>query len=164
MMKVVAEEIIFRKMTLSDIPSILEIEHDAFETPWTEEAFQNELTNNLFAQYMVMEYEGDVIGYAGMWIIIDEAHITNIAIRSSYRGQGLGKQLIYEIQRTAQFLGANKMTLEVRVGNIRAQSLYRKFGFKDAGIRPRYYSDNNEDALIMWADLPQAEIGVSEDE
>lgn len=163
-MNVIAEEIIYRKMTLSDIPTILDIEHDAFETPWTEEAFQNELTNNLFAQYMVMEYEGKVIGYAGMWIIIDEAHITNIAILSPYRGQGLGKRLIFEIQRTAQFLGAKKMTLEVRVGNIRAQSLYRKFGFEDVGIRPGYYSDNNEDALIMWADLPEAEIGVIENE
>jgi len=161
-MNIIEEELIFRKMTLDDIPCILQIELDAFETPWTEEAFRNELTNNLFAQYMVMQYKDEIIGYAGMWIIIDEAHITNIAILTPYRGIGLGKKLIYEIQRTAQFLGAQKMTLEVRVSNMRAQSLYRKFGFEDAGIRPRYYSDNNEDALIMWAELQQSVNGVNE--
>lgn len=164
MMNIVEEELIFRKMTLDDIPAIVQIEQDAFETPWTEVAFRNELTNNLFAQYMVMEYKEQAIGYVGMWIIIDEAHITNIAILSPYRGQGLGKKLIYEIQRTAQFLGAQKMTLEVRVSNMRAQSLYRQFGFEDAGIRPGYYSDNNEDALIMWAELQQSVNGVSRSE
>lgn len=163
-MNIAEEQFVFRKMTVTDIPSIVEIEHDAFETPWTAEAFHNELTNNLFAQYMVMEWNNEIIGYAGMWIIIDEAHITNIAILSPYRGQGLGKRLINELQRTAQFLGAKKMTLEVRVSNVRAQALYRQFGFEDAGVRPGYYSDNNEDALIMWADLPPVENGVEYDE
>lgn len=154
-MNVRKEELIFRKMTLQDLPDIMRIEQDAFATPWSEEAFRNELTNNMFAQYMAMEYKGRVIGYAGMWIIVDEAHITNIAILSEYRGKGLGKLLLAEAQRTASFLGAVRMTLEVRASNEVAQHLYRQFGFVNAGIRPGYYSDNNEDAIIMWADLPQ---------
>ena len=147
------EKLVFRKMTLEDLPQIMQIEQDSFSIPWTQDAFYNELTNNMFAQYMAVELAGEVIGYAGMWIIVDEAHITNIAILSKYRGQGIGKLLMHEITKTARFLGAVKMTLEVRVNNIAAQNLYRQFGFEDAGIRPRYYSDNNEDALIMWADL-----------
>jgi ribosomal-protein-alanine N-acetyltransferase len=154
------EKLIFRKMTLDDLADIMKIEQDAFATPWTEEAFRNELTNNMFAQYMAMEYRGKVIGYTGMWIIVDEAHITNIAILTPYRGQGLGKLLLHEVQRTASFLGAARMTLEVRESNEIAQRLYRRFGFAHAGVRPRYYSDNNEDAIIMWAELPQGERGA----
>ncbi|QYR20852.1 ribosomal protein S18-alanine N-acetyltransferase [Paenibacillus sp. sptzw28] len=151
--------LIFRTMTPSDIPVIAQIEHEAFTCPWTQEAFMNELTNNHFARYMVMEYDGDVIGYGGMWTIMDEAHVTNIAVRAGYRGQGLGKKLMTELQRTAVFFGAARMTLEVRVSNEIAQRLYRKLGFEPAGIRPGYYSDNQEDALIMWAELSALEGG-----
>lgn len=98
-----AEDFVFRRMTLDDLPDIMSIEQDSFTTPWTEEAFINELTNNMFAQYMVMEYQGKVIGYGGMWIIVDEAHITNIAILTPYRGQGLGKRLMHELQRQHGF-------------------------------------------------------------
>ncbi|MCM3633816.1 ribosomal protein S18-alanine N-acetyltransferase [Paenibacillus camelliae] len=150
-------------MTLDDLPDIMSIEQDSFTTPWTEEAFINELTNNMFAQYMVMEYQGKVIGYGGMWIIVDEAHITNIAILTPYRGQGLGKRLMHELQKTARFLGAVRMTLEVRASNEIAQRLYRRYGFEAAGIRPGYYSDNQEDAVIMWADLPQGRTGTSDE-
>lgn len=163
-MGVVVEKLVFRKMTLDDLPSIMNIEQDSFATPWTEEAFRNELTNNMFAQYMVMEYEGEVIGYAGMWIIVDEAHITNVAILTPYRGQGLGKLLMAELQRTASFLGAARMTLEVRASNEIAQRLYRRYGFVNSGVRPGYYSDNQEDAIIMWADVPQLEKGDECDE
>lgn len=159
-MSIQIDELVFRKMTLDDLPDVMKIEQDAFATPWTEEAFRNELTNNMFAQYMAMEYKGQVIGYTGMWIIVDEAHITNIAILSPYRGLGLGKLLMHEVQRTASFLGAVRMTLEVRESNEIAQRLYRQFGFVNAGVRPRYYSDNNEDAIIMWADLPQGKEGA----
>ncbi|MEK4251547.1 ribosomal protein S18-alanine N-acetyltransferase [Paenibacillus sp. FSL W7-1287] len=150
-------------MTLDDLPDIMSIEQDSFTTPWTEEAFINELTNNMFAQYMVMEYQGKVIGYGGMWIIVDEAHITNIAILTPYRGQGLGKRLMHELQKTARFLGAVRMTLEVRASNEIAQRLYRRYGFEAAGIRPGYYSDNQEDAVIMWADLPKGRTGTSDE-
>jgi ribosomal-protein-alanine N-acetyltransferase len=145
----------FRAMRLQDIPQICRIEIDAFPTPWTEAAFHNELTNNQFAQYMVMEYDGHIIGYGGMWIIMEEAHVTNIAVLSSFRGRKLGERLVSELQRTASFLGAERMTLEVRVSNQIARNLYEKLGFYSVGRRRGYYSDNGEDALIMWADLPK---------
>lgn len=156
------DNLVFRSMVLDDIAIIAAIEHEAFTTPWTEEAFRNELVNNMFARYMVMEYEKEVIGYGGMWVIIDEAHVTNVAVRSDWRGLGLGEQLLSELQRTAVFFGADKMTLEVRVSNEVALRLYRKLGFESAGIRPAYYADNQEDALIMWADLSSNRFQVEE--
>ncbi|MBO9600395.1 MAG: ribosomal protein S18-alanine N-acetyltransferase [Cohnella sp.] len=130
-----------------------QIERESFTAPWSEEAFRNELMNNMFAKYMVMERDGGILGYGGMWMIVDEAHVTNIAVREAYRGQGLGKRLLQELMRTAQWLGALRMTLEVRVTNEIAKSLYERMGFVPSGIRPNYYSDNMEDALIMWAEL-----------
>ncbi|WP_028609381.1 ribosomal protein S18-alanine N-acetyltransferase [Paenibacillus harenae] len=155
-------KLLFRSMTVADVPSIVAIEQQAFTCPWSTEAFINELTNNLFARYMVMELGGEIIGYGGMWIIMDEAHVTNIAVLSGYRGLGLGNRLLLELQRTAVFYGAAKMTLEVRVSNEIAQNLYRKHGFEPSGIRPRYYSDNDEDALIMWSELDQEELKAGE--
>ncbi|MFC4779603.1 ribosomal protein S18-alanine N-acetyltransferase [Paenibacillus sp. GCM10023252] len=150
---------VYRSMQLEDIPAIVAIEQEAFTGPWTAEAFTNELTQNHFAKYMVMEDEQHIIGYGGMWVIIDEAHVTNIAIRRDYRGQGLGKRLLMELQRTAVFFGASRMTLEVRVSNQIAQQLYVKLGFQPSGVRPKYYSDNGEDALIMWAELTPDRAG-----
>ncbi|MBO2943768.1 ribosomal protein S18-alanine N-acetyltransferase [Paenibacillus sp. F411] len=157
----------FRRMTLDDIPSVMEVEQDAFSLPWTEEAFQNEMTMNHFAHYMVMEYEGQLIGYAGMWTIVDEAHITNVALLGDYRGRKWGERLLDELMKTAAFMGMERMTLEVRVSNEVARNLYVKKGFAPAGIRKGYYSDNQEDALIMWAELDayraQAQEEGSED-
>ncbi|KAA9004965.1 ribosomal-protein-alanine N-acetyltransferase [Paenibacillus spiritus] len=150
-------------MTLQDIPRILVIEREAFTMPWTEEAFRNELTHNHFAKYMVMEWQGDIIGYAGMWAIVDEAHVTNIAVLEAYRGRKWGERLLDELMKTAAYLGMKSITLEVRVSNEVAQNLYRKKGFRPAGVRKGYYSDNREDALIMWADLPAyRDFGVME--
>ncbi|GGF83156.1 ribosomal-protein-alanine acetyltransferase [Paenibacillus albidus] len=146
--------LVFRLMQLEDIPAILVIEREAFTMPWTEEAFRNELTHNHFAKYMVMELNGYIIGYAGMWAIVDEAHVTNIALLEAYRGRKWGERLLDELMQTAAYLGMNSITLEVRVSNEIAQNLYRKKGFRSAGTRKGYYSDNREDALIMWADLP----------
>ncbi|WP_429368923.1 ribosomal protein S18-alanine N-acetyltransferase [Paenibacillus sp. DS2015] len=144
----------FRPMKLEDIPSIMIIEREAFTLPWTEDAFRNELTNNLFARYVVLEHDGESIGYAGMWTIVDEAHVTNIALLEAYRGRKLGGLLLGELMNTASQLGMLSMTLEVRVSNRIAQKLYERKGFTSAGLRKGYYSDNNEDAMIMWADLP----------
>lgn len=143
----------FRLMQMADIDQICGIEEEAFASPWTAAAFQNELANNLFARYVVMEWNGEIIGYGGMWLITDEAHITNIAVRSDYRGRKLGEKLLRELQDTARVMGASRMTLEVRVSNHVAQRLYKKMGFIPTGVRKGYYSDNMEDALIMWAEL-----------
>lgn len=145
---------VFRAMGLEDIPHILVIEREAFTMPWTEQAFRNELTHNHFASYMVMELNGEIIGYAGLWAIVDEAHVTNIAVLERFRGRKWGERLLDELMRTAVFLGMRSITLEVRVTNEVAQNLYRKKGFRPAGTRKGYYSDNREDALIMWAELP----------
>lgn len=147
----------FRSMTVQDIPHVVEIEQESFTTPWSSQAFMNELTNNHFAQYIILEYDGEVAGYGGMWIIMDEAHVTNIAIKSKYRGRKWGERLLIELQNSAAFLGAVRMTLEVRKSNQIAQRLYEKHGFRSVGIRPKYYTDNNEDALIMWVNLPKYE-------
>ncbi|SEO62174.1 ribosomal protein S18-alanine N-acetyltransferase [Paenibacillus sp. OV219] len=165
-MKVIEDvsRLVFRMMTLDDVPTIVAIEQESFTSPWTEEAFVNELTNNHFARYMVMDYEGEVIGYGGMWTIMDEAHVTNVAVREQYRGFGLGTKLMVELQRTAVMFGAKRMTLEVRVSNEVAQRLYSKLGFEPSGIRPGYYSDNMEDALIMWAELNSSGVGLTDDD
>ncbi len=148
-------DVTFRQMTVADIPAVVGIEREAFTAPWSPEAFVNELTHNHFARYTVMELEGEIIGYGGMWTIVDEAHVTNVAVRSIYRGRGYGERLMRVLQEKAVAYGAVAMTLEVRVSNETAQNLYRKLGFKASGLRPKYYTDNQEDALIMWADLTE---------
>jgi ribosomal-protein-alanine N-acetyltransferase len=140
----------FRQMELVDIPAVVDVEYQSFPIPWTAAAFRNELTNNMLAKYMVLTINGVVAGYAGMWLIVDEAHVTNVAIHPDFRGQGLGEQLMHELGRVAAYMGMRAMTLEVRVSNVRAIRLYTKMGFEEAGVRKGYYSDNGEDALVMW--------------
>ncbi|OXM84468.1 ribosomal protein S18-alanine N-acetyltransferase [Paenibacillus rigui] len=153
--KDIVDALEFRSMQMEDIPAICDIEQEAFTTPWTAGAFQNELTSNQFARYLVMEFNGQVIGYGGMWLIMEEAHITNVAVRKGFRGQKLGERLMRELQKTASFFGALRMTLEVRASNFVAQNLYEKLGFYSVGVRRGYYTDNREDAIIMWVDLPK---------
>lgn len=143
----------FRFMELKDIDQILLIERLSFTIPWSREAFYNELTHNQYARYLVMEEQESIIGYCGIWIVLDEAHVTNIALLPEYRGKGLGTGLLRKAMIEAKELGALTMTLEVRVSNYVAQSLYRKLGFENGGIRKNYYSDNQEDALVMWVKL-----------
>ncbi|MFZ7947046.1 MULTISPECIES: ribosomal protein S18-alanine N-acetyltransferase [Bacillaceae] len=144
---------VFRYMREEDIDQVLEVEHASFTTPWSREAFYNELYNNKFAVYIVLEEDGKIIGYCGTWVVIDEAHVTNVAILPEYRGKKLGEALMRKLIAVAREMGARTMTLEVRVTNHVAQSLYRKFGFQNGGIRKNYYSDNQEDAQIMWVSL-----------
>ncbi|WP_026582797.1 ribosomal protein S18-alanine N-acetyltransferase [Bacillus sp. J33] len=143
----------FRFMNEQDIDEVLEIEYKSFATPWSREAFYNEITQNQFAVYVVLEEEDKVIGYCGMWIVVDEAHITNVALLPEYRGRKLGEALMRKGMAVAVEMGAKTMTLEVRVSNFTAQSLYRKLGFQDGAIRKNYYTDNQEDALVMWVNL-----------
>lgn len=143
----------FRLVNKNDIEELLKIEHESFTLPWTREAFQNEFSINQFAVYVGLEDEGKLIGYCGVWIIIDEAHITNVAILPEYRGRKLGEALMRKVMELAIEREVKTMTLEVRMSNEVAQSLYRKLGFQDGGIRKNYYSDNQEDALVMWVNL-----------
>jgi ribosomal-protein-alanine N-acetyltransferase len=146
----------FRPMALTDLDRIMEIEHLCFTMPWSRDAFVAELTQNHFAHYLVVEKDGQVIGYGGMWLILDEAHVTNIAIHPEQRGKGYGEELLRRMMALSIARGGTAMTLEVRVSNLPAQRLYEKMGFVSHGIRKGYYTDNNEDALIMWVELPRA--------
>ncbi|MFP7299944.1 ribosomal protein S18-alanine N-acetyltransferase [Neobacillus niacini] len=144
---------VFRYMKEEDIDQILEVEHASFATPWSRDAFFNEINNNKFAVYIVLEEDLKIIGYVGAWVVIDEAHVTNVAVLPEYRGRKLGEALLRKMMKLAKDMGARSMTLEVRVTNHVAQSLYRKLGFQNGGIRKNYYSDNQEDALVMWVNL-----------
>lgn len=139
-----------RSMSVKDIPEVMEIEKLSFSVPWSEESFRNEIESNMSARYMVVETGKTVAAYGGMWIILDEGHITNIAVHPDYRGRGLGNAIVEALLSAARQEKVRALTLEVRRTNIIAQNLYLKYGFEAVGIRPKYYADNGEDAIIMW--------------
>lgn len=145
-------------MSLGDVESVRQLEQQAFVTTWQPEAFANELRNNPTATYLVMKTEEErLIGYAGFWLVQDEAHITSIALDVEFRGRQLGQRLLHALLTRARELGALWVTLEVRADNAAAHKLYRRFGFARVGIRPRYY-ENKYDAWIMWAGNLQSEL------
>jgi ribosomal-protein-alanine N-acetyltransferase len=150
---VVNKSIEYRKMTIEDIPAVVEIEQEAFATPWTQEVFEHEMTGNDYAHYIVAVVEDEVIGHFGMWVVLDECHITNVAVRKHMRGHGIGEALMRKAIELCKVNDVRLMTLEVRVSNHTAQNLYRKLGFQDGGIRKNYYTDDHEDALVMWVEL-----------
>ena len=156
---------LIRRMTIEDVPAVAAIEAATFPTPWSEDAFRKEITDNPVARYLVAEKDGAVIGFAGAWIILDESHITNIAIEESRRGLGCGRALTTALMQYLSNLGAAYATLEVRRSNLRAQNLYKSLGFVELGVRKRYYEDNREDALIMVCDhMPAADPNFEENE
>ncbi len=142
-----------RPMHLGDLQAIITIERASFSTPWSLEAFKTELKDNEYARYLCLELEGQVIGYMGLWFILDEGHITNIAITPNHRGQHWGELLMRSVMEEMVEQGMERMTLEVRASNYPAQSLYKRLGFAIAGVRKGYYVDTGEDAMIMWAEL-----------
>ncbi|WP_273222683.1 ribosomal protein S18-alanine N-acetyltransferase [Geosporobacter ferrireducens] len=143
-------ELTIRYMNKEDISQVLEIEKQCFSVPWTKEAFVMEVEKNKFARYIVAELDEIIVGYGGMWMVIDEAHVTNIGVRPDFRGRGFGDVIVKAMIAAAEKEGIYNMTLEVRASNRVARNLYEKYGFKACGIRPKYYQDNNEDAVIMW--------------
>lgn len=147
-------DFIIRRMMGLDIEGVLAVEQATFTTPWSKGAFESEIYDNELTYYLVVidKESKKVIGYAGMWVIVDEAHVTNIAISPDYQGNGIGEILVRNLMEAAIVRGASCMTLEVRKSNNVAQGLYTKLGFKARGVRPKYYSDTKEDALIMWCD------------
>jgi len=157
-------EATIRRMERGDLDAVCAIENATFAVPWSRESFRQELERNVAARYLVAETEGKVVGYAGAWVILDESHITNIAVMEEYRGRGIGKQLTGALLQYLSNLGASYATLEVRVSNERAQNLYKSFGFVSVGKRKRYYEDNGEDAFLMVCEhMPEVEEDFSEE-
>ncbi len=142
-------ETAIRLMQLPDVDRVLEIEKGCFSVPWSRESFIHEITENKCARYLVLEADGTVVAYGGVWFILDEAHVTNIAVHPDFRGSGYGEGITRALMRQSAENGMTWMTLEVRRSNAVAQALYHKVGFTDVGYRKRYYDDNKEDALIM---------------
>lgn len=146
-------EFSIREMQSDDITAVMHIDKVCFSAPWSREIYEQELEKNDFAYYFVMEESGNVVGYAGLWIVEDDAQVTNIALLPKYRGYKIGEKLFGFSMQFAMKLGASRLSLEVRESNIIAQKLYRKFGLVPGGVRKRYYPDNNEDAIVMWVNL-----------
>lgn len=161
------------RMAAGDLPDVMSIDRASFPAPWPEAAFLQELNNRNGHFFVAREagagapqrsalrrlldrgapQPGPIVGYAGMWMFFDEAHIATIAVRPERRGQGIGEQLLVFLIDLAGSLDAIFITLEVRVSNDAAQRLYAKHGFLETGRRKRYYHDNGEDALIMTLEL-----------
>ncbi|HET7582266.1 MAG TPA: ribosomal protein S18-alanine N-acetyltransferase [Candidatus Limnocylindria bacterium] len=141
------------EMRLTDIPQVHEVERLSFATPWPQHAFEQELRGNRLARYVVARTtvggEERVVGFAGVWLMVDEAHITTFGVHPDFRRQGVGRRLLLRLADLAMELRARRLTLEVRVSNTAAQGLYRRFGFTISGTRPRYYTDDGEDAYVM---------------
>jgi [ribosomal protein S18]-alanine N-acetyltransferase len=144
--------VVIDDMTLDDIDAVQEVERSSFPVPWPANAFRHELTQNRNARYVVARSDNDIVGYAGLWLMVDEAHITTFAVHPDHRRRKIGERLLQRLFEIAVVMSAEWLTLEVRASNLAAQKLYEKYGFRRAGVRRRYYSDNNEDALIMWTE------------
>ena len=156
-------EPVIRRMRREDLDAIAAIEAATFARPWSRDSFRRELEENRVARYLVAELDGRVIGYAGAWIVMDESHITNIAVEEGFRGQGIGKRLTAALLQYLSNLGASYATLEVRVSNERAIRMYQSLGFVSAGKRKRYYDDNGEDAWLMVCQpMPEVEEDFTE--
>ena len=138
------------RMRITDLDDVMEIEQMSFSMPWSRWMFEKELGDRKRSHFLVLRSETEIMGYIGFWMVLDEAHITTIAVRSELRRKGFGSILMASALFLAESLGANKATLEVRVTNLPAQKLYSKFGFEIVAVRKNFYSDTGEDAYVMW--------------
>lgn len=139
------------QMRMEDIPEVLRVEALCFTTPWPRNAFQNELTENKLAHYFVGRVNDQIVAYGGLWVILEDAHITTVAVHPSFQRMRYGERILVCLLDQAIDRGACWVTLEVRESNAGAQNLYKKYGFTVVNTRRGYYSDNDENALVMWA-------------
>ena len=145
--------ITIRRMQASDVDNVIAIEEKAYgEHHWSKESFLNELSNELARYNCAFDEDGNLVGYSGCWQILEEVHITNIAVSPDFRRKKVGEKLLKRIVDECYENMAKYITLEVRVSNTPAINLYEKYGFKSLGVRKGYYQNNNEDALIMWTE------------
>ena len=143
-----------RAIREEDVPQIHEIETLCFAMPWSEESILHDVKENVVARWLVLDDgAGRVLAYAGMWFVLDEAHVCNVAVHPDHRRKGYGMLIFSELEKLAMENSMSMMTLEVRRSNIAAQNLYHACGFLDVGYRKRYYEDNKEDALIMYKEF-----------
>ncbi|MBI4778339.1 ribosomal protein S18-alanine N-acetyltransferase [Candidatus Desantisbacteria bacterium] len=142
----------FSTMTMDDVPQVAALEKMCFSIPWSEKLFVNEIENNN-SYFLTATIMNKLIGYAGFWLIIDEAHIVNLAVHPEFRRQGIGEMLLKNILDLAKQKGALKATLEVRETNTPANLLYERLGFVCVALRKGYYADTKEHAMVMWVDL-----------
>lgn len=145
-------------MAQADLPAVLRIEGLSFTTSWPANAFSNEIRDNKLAHYFVGRLGGQLVAYGGIWVILEDSHITTIAVHPEYRGLKLGEEMLLKLLDEAILQGASWITLEVRESNDVAQKLYRKYGFTIVSTRRGYYSDNGENALVMWAGNLKGEL------
>ncbi len=147
-----------------DVTGILEVEAESFTNPWTREMYDWELQNRSVCHiYVVRTDDCRVAGFCAFWLVVDEIHINNVAIRPHLRGRGLGTALLNHVFAEARQLGARRATLEVRASNLEAQRLYARLGFSVAGVRRRYYSNPVEDAVILWREDGAGRTGIPPD-
>lgn len=157
-------QIEIRRMQKEDLDVVMELEHLCFSMPWSRLSFEGELQNPV-ARYLACCVDGRLIGYAGVWLVLDEGHITNVCVHPDMRGRGFGEHLTRCLMQLCANLGITLATLEVRKSNYRAIALYEKLGFQPVGLRKGYYEDNREDAVLMACDtLPQPNEMFSDDE
>ena len=163
----IRQQLALELMREADIATVQEIEREIFSTPWPRNAYYRELASRSSAHYLVLRQEGAVekpagvqgadfdptiVGYGGMWRMYDEAHVTTIGVRHDLQHRGFGRVLFAGLVQAAYDMGAKWVTLEVRTSNENAMKMYEAFGFKVIGRRKGYYTDNGEDAIVMWSD------------
>ena len=141
-------DIIFDSLRLEYIDSLFDLEYICFTIPWSKKLFENDIINPL-AYYVLAVSNSKVIGYCGLYKVLDEADITNIAVHPDYRGRGIAQTMLDNVVEHCKQNKIKKITLEVRKSNINAINLYNKNGFKVVGERKNYYSDNHETAILM---------------
>ena len=138
-----------RRMMPEDLDQVVEIENESFSRPWSKESFEDSLKKPDYI-FVVADNRGIIVGYCGLYVVMGEANITNVAVKREYRSKGIGYIIIEDIIDRAKEIGATSMTLEVRKSNGTAIRLYEQIGFKNAGIRRGFYEAPKEDAVIMW--------------
>ena len=153
-----------RKMTLDDMPAVIDLDQKSFSLPWPERSFRFELTSNPASRCWVADLDGEVVGMIVVWLIVDEAHVATLATHPDFRRRGIAKKLLSHALRHMIDEGAHSSFLEVRESNFTAQEMYRKFGYEASGRRRRYYKDNDEDAILMNLASLKAESLIFEDE
>jgi ribosomal-protein-alanine N-acetyltransferase len=146
-----------RKMTVEDVPAVVDLDQKSFSLPWPERSFRFEVTGNPASRCWVAEVDEKIVGMIVVWLIVDEAHVATIATHPDFRRQGIGQRLLAHALRHLVEEGAQSSFLEVRESNLAAQEMYRKFGYEATGRRRRYYRDNDEDAILMTLDSLSAE-------